>query len=84
MNTQMIVRIDPESKSKVSRLAKSEGKNISQLVRDLLEGYVKDRDIETYIDGLWDRIATKLKNRGAGPNYIPRIIDEVRACRSRR
>ncbi|MFP4160169.1 MAG: ribbon-helix-helix protein, CopG family [Desulfobacterales bacterium] len=82
MNTQMIVRVDPELKEKVSRLAKSEGKNISELVRDLLEGYVKDRDIESYIDELWNRIGSKLKSRGAGPEDVPRVIDEVRAGRS--
>ena len=37
MNTQMILRIDPELKSKVSNLAKAEGKRVSEVVRELLE-----------------------------------------------
>ena len=41
MATQMIVRIDPNLKDKVSRLAQSEGKNLSELVRELLEKYTK-------------------------------------------
>jgi predicted DNA-binding protein len=78
MSTQMIVRIDPELKTKVNNLAKTEGKNISEVVRELLEDYVKDRDIGLYIDDLWKRIGTKLESRGFGPKDIGRIIQEVR------
>jgi len=78
MSTQMIVRIDPELKTKVNNLAKTEGKSISEVVRELLEDYVKDRDIGLYIDDLWERIGTKLKSRGFGPKDISRIIQEVR------
>ena len=78
MTTQMIVRIYPELKNKVYKLAKSEGKNVSEVVRELLEDYVRDRDIGTYIDDLWNRIGGKLKNRGYGPEDIQRVIHEVR------
>jgi predicted DNA-binding protein len=78
MSTQMIVRIDPELKAKVNNLAKTEGKNISEVVRELLEDYVKDRDIGLYIDDLWKRISTKLESRGFGPKDIKRVIQEVR------
>ncbi len=79
MSTQMIVRIDPELKARVSNLAKAEGKSISEVVRDLLEEYVRNRDIGSYIDDLWKRIGTKLKSRGVGPGDIQRLIQEVRA-----
>lgn len=78
MSTQMIVRIDPELKTKVNNLAKTEGKSISEVVRELLEGYVKDRDIGLYIDDLWKRISTKLTSREFGPKDIKRVIQEVR------
>lgn len=78
MSTQMIVRIDPELKTKVNNLAKAEGKSISEVVRELLEDYVKDRDIGLYIDDLWRRISTKLTSRGFGPRDIKRVIQEVR------
>jgi predicted DNA-binding protein len=78
MLTQMIVRIDPELKTKVNNLAKAEGKNISEVVRELLEDYVKDRDIGLYIDDLWKRIGTNLTSRGFGPKDIKRVIQEVR------
>jgi hypothetical protein len=75
----MIVRIDPELKTRVSNLAKAEGKTVSEVIRELLEDYVRSRDIGSYIDDLWKRIGTKLKSRGVGPKDIRRVIQEVRA-----
>ena len=78
MLTQMMVRIDPELKTKVNNLAKAEGKSISEVVRELLGDYVRDRDIGLYIDDLWKRIGTKLTSRGYGPKDIKRVIQKVR------
>lgn len=79
MATQMIVRIDAELKNKVSRIALSEGKNVSVIVRELLENYIKDRDISSYIDDLWMRTGTKLKAQGVTLNDIDSAIKDVRA-----
>jgi len=79
MTTQMIVRINPELKNKVNSLAKSEGKSVSEVVRELLEDYVKNRDIGLYIDDLWQRLGDKLISRKIGPKDIQRAIQEVRA-----
>ncbi len=79
MTTQMIVRIDPTLKNKVSDFAKAEGKNVSEIVRELLESYVKNRDISSYIDDLWDRIGAKFKKQGFGSDDIDSIIQKVRA-----
>ena len=78
MTTQMIVRINPDLKAKVNNFAKIEGKNVSQIVRELLEEYVKTRDIGSYIDNLWDRIGGKLASNGVGPKDIKRVIRDVR------
>ena len=78
MTTQMIVRINPELKNKVNSLAKAEGKSVSEVVRELLEDYVKNRDIGLYIDDLWQRIGDKLINRKICPKEIQRAIREVR------
>jgi predicted DNA-binding protein len=78
MTTQMIVRINPELKNKVNSLAKAEGKSVSEVVRELLEDYVKNRDIGLYIDDLWQRIGDKLVSRKVGPKEIQRAIQEVR------
>jgi len=78
MTTQMIVRINPDLKTKVNNLAKSEGKNVSEVVRELLEEYVRDRDIGSYIDDLWGRVGEKLSSRGLSSKDIQRTIREVR------
>lgn len=78
MSTQMIVRIDPNLKDKVNNLAKAEGKSVSEVVRELLEEYVKNRDIGQYVDDLWVRIGSKLTSRGIGPEEIQKVIQKVR------
>ena len=78
MTTQMIVRVDPELKAKVNDLAKAEGKNTSAVVRELLEDYVRSRDIGSYVDDLWQRIGSKLTRRGVGPKAIERTIASAR------
>jgi len=81
MVTQMMVRIDSELKNKVNNLAKSEGKSFSEVVRELLEEYVKNRDIGSYIDDLWGRIGNTLQSKGIGQKEIKRAIQEVRSRR---
>ena len=78
MATQMIVRIDPDLKAKVNNFAKIEGKSVSEVVRELLEEYVKNRDMNSYIDSLWERIGGKLASSGVGPKDIKRVIRDVR------
>jgi len=74
MDKQMIVRIDTELKERLRRLARAEGKTTSQMVRELVRDYVKERDIGAYIDGLWDRIGGKLTARGIRPSAIEGAI----------
>ena len=78
MYTQILVRIEPDLKNKVNRFAKAEGKTTSEVVRELLEDYVRSRDISAYVDDLWDRTGKKLKSKRMGPDEIQRIIKEVR------
>lgn len=79
MTTQMIVRVHPELKARVNRIAKTEGKSVSEVVRELLVDYVRDRDMGAYVDDLWDRIGGKLSARGVVRKEIQRVIKEVRA-----
>lgn len=79
MTTQMIVRLDPDLKAKVNNFAKAEGKSVSEVVRELLEDYVKSRDINSYVDDLWNRIGGKLTSGGIGPKDVKRVIGDVRA-----
>jgi predicted DNA-binding protein len=77
----MIVRIDTELKDRLSRLARNEGKTTSQMVRELIRDYVKERDIGAYIDGLWSRIGAKLASRGVRPADINKAVAETRKKR---
>ncbi len=78
MSTQLVVRIDESLKEKANNLATREGKHLSELVRELLEDYVRERDISGYIDDLWDRLGTKLADQGVTHADIETTIHEVR------
>ena len=78
MSDQLLIRIDADLKKRFGRLAKSEGKTTSLMVRELINEYVKDRDIGAYIDGLWNRIGVKLTARGVRQAAVKRAIAETR------
>jgi len=79
MSTQMIVRVDSNLKSKASQLAKAEGKNLSELVRELLVNYTRERDMGAYIDDLWDRIGEHFAQNGILEKDIDKAIRRVRS-----
>ncbi len=79
MTTQMIIRVEPSLKNKVSQLAKSEGKNLSELVRELLEKYTKERDMGAYIDNLWNRVGQNLSQKNISEADIDEAIKQVRS-----
>lgn len=78
MPTQMIIRMNPELKDKLNKLARTEGKTTSQMVRELIEDYIKEHDISSYIDNLWGRVGKKLKSKGVTSTDIGRAIKDVR------
>ena len=82
MSTQMIIRMDPELKEKLYKLARTEGKPASRMVRELIAEYVKDRDIGVYIDDLWDRIGAKLKSQGIKRSDIDKAVRTSRKTQS--
>jgi hypothetical protein len=75
----MIIRVDPVLKDKVNVLAKAEGKTISEMVRELMEQYVRERDMGAYIDDLWNRMGRKMSSRGIGQTEIRRAVSGVRS-----
>lgn len=79
MTTQMIIRVEPALKNKVSNLAKSEGKSLSELVRELLENYSKERDMGAYIDNIWDSIGKKLSQENVNESDIEEAIKRTRS-----
>ena len=78
MSPQMAIRIDPEIKKRFSRLVRAEGKTPGQVLRQLIENYIKERDTRTYIDDLWTRIGGKLRSKDLKQRDINRVIKEAR------
>ena len=81
MSNQMLIRIKPDIKERLTKLARIEGKSTSQKVRELIELYVNDRDIGTYIDTLWDRIGKDLKTKKQSMTDVQKAIKETRKPR---
>jgi predicted DNA-binding protein len=78
MATQLVIRIDPEIKDKLMRLARSEGKTASDKVREMVTEYVAQSDLSAIVDDLWFRISKKLRKRGVAARDIDRTIAQVR------
>ena len=79
MATQMVIRIDEELKEQSARLARQEGKSLSELVRDLLAHYTREHSSEARFDRLWDTIGHKLVNNGVTEDDVADAIAQVRA-----
>jgi len=75
----MIIRVDQGLKNKASQLAKADGKNLSELVRELLERYTRERNMSVYIDSLWDRIGNNLSEADVSEVDISEAIKQVRS-----
>ncbi len=78
MSVQMLIRMEPETKEALSRIARQEGKSASFIVREIINGYIKDRDLGAYIDNLWNRIGKKLEADGINQQDIAKAIRDVR------
>jgi predicted DNA-binding protein len=78
MNMQMLIRIDGETKEKLGRLARKQGKNCSQMIREILGEYVRERDIEGYVDDLWQRIGRTLKAKKVKAADVAAAVRTVR------
>lgn len=78
MATQMMMRLDADLKKKLQKQARMEGKTTSQMMRELIENYLRERDIGSYIDDLWNRIGGALKSKGVAPRDVTGAVREVR------
>ena len=83
MAEQLLIRMDPELKRKLTKLATMEGKTSTQIVRDLIEDYIKRRDVASYIDALWERIGQALKAAGVGAEDVAKAVREARKSKAR-
>ena len=60
---QMIIRLEKNLKDQLKKVAQKEGKNSSQVVRELITKYIQERDIESYVEELWHRMEEKFKEK---------------------
>jgi negative regulator of replication initiation len=78
---QLTVRIDEDLKDYLQNLARQEGKSTSDVVRSLVELYVRDRDRGTALRALWDRMQQNAGEAGAGSADVEEAIRAVRKKR---
>lgn len=81
METQLIVRIDKNTKQRFSRIVRTEGKTASTKVRELVNSYLEENDFSHLVGNLWDKAARKVKKKGYAPRDIEDAIRKVRATR---
>ena len=75
--TQLNVRISKKKLLLFKSIVKQQGENVTAVLEQIMQRYIKENDIGAYIDDLWKRAGNKMKK-----NYtvkdIPRLINEVR------
>jgi predicted DNA-binding protein len=81
MVSQVLIRVDKELKDRFQRLSRTEQKSINQKVRELMEEYVKEHDMEAAMKSLWDEIGQSLKKKGYKASDVNKKIKEVRTGR---
>lgn len=83
MTTQMVIRLEEHQRDKLNQLSRAEGKATSQVVRELIDTFIKEHDVGGYIDDLWSRIGHTISKNGHTADDIPRMIRESRKAASR-
>jgi predicted transcriptional regulator len=81
MSTHMMIRIESDLKERFARLARMEGKSTSRMIRDLVEHFIEERDIRTYMDDLWARVGGRLKSKGFKASDVSKAVRQVRQGR---
>lgn len=81
MMSQILIRVNKELKEKFQSLSRREQKSLNEKVRELMEDYVKDHNIEAAMKNLWDEIGHSLKKKGYRASDVNQKIKEVRSGR---
>ncbi len=81
MVSQVLIRVDKELKDRFQRLSRTEQKSINEKVRELMEEYVKEHDMEAAMKSLWDEIGQSLRKKGYKASDVNKKIKEVRTGR---
>lgn len=75
---QLAVRIDDDLKDHLQSLARREGRSTSEVVRELVQRYVQDRDRGAALKALWHRMQQNAEAAGTGPEDVEAAIRAVR------
>lgn len=78
MGGQMILRIDPNLKEKFRRCALREGKTMTEKTLEMIEAYLRERDLSSTVNQVWKTIGEDLRRRGYRRKDVKRKIGEVR------
>ena len=81
MVSQVLIRLDKELKDKFQRLSRTEQKSVNKKIRELMEEYVKDHNMEAAMRSLWDEIGQSLRKKGYKASNVNKMIKEVRRGR---
>ena len=78
MTTQLVVRMDDETKEKLKKLARMESKTASDKIREMVKEYVVQNDLPAIVDDLWVRVSRRLQGQGVTEEDVERAIKDVR------
>lgn len=78
MEKQMVVRINEDIKKKFYKVVRMEGKTASEKIREMIEEYIRENDLSTVVDNLWERVSKKIAAKGYSERDIGTAIEEVR------
>ena len=81
MVSQVLIRVDKALKDKFQRLSRTEQKSVNEKVRELMEEYIKEHDLEAAMRSLWDEIGQSLRKKGYKASDVNKVIKEVRTGR---
>jgi hypothetical protein len=79
MTSQILVRVDKDTKEKFQRLSRFEHKSVNEKLRELMKEYVEEHNIERAMKGLWNEIGGSLKKRGYKVSDVEKTIRKVRS-----
>ncbi len=77
-NSQMIIRLYDNLIAKLIQLVQAERKNTSQVIRKLIKNSMAERNVESYIADLRNRISKKFRDQKIGGKEINKTIRESR------
>jgi predicted DNA-binding protein len=79
MTTQILIRVDEDLKNTLHRLSRLEQKSLNEKIRELIEEYVREHNMETAMKNLWDEIGESLKKKGYKKSDVDKMIKKARA-----